>query len=82
MAKAINPSAINPLIVTGGAGAVSDTIYQVNRVLAFVAAAMELAGDHADDILPINGSSNGLSLVLLTCRAAMEYHLGKEGGAT
>ncbi len=79
MAKTINPSVINPLIVTG-TGEVSDTINLVNNVLAFVAAAMENAED-SGDILPIAGSSNGLSLILLTCRSALKYHCDKEGSA-
>lgn len=81
MAKSVDPSAINPLIVAGtGPNAIKDTIHLVNNVLAFVAASMEHV-EEGGDILPITGSSHGLALVLLTCRAALEYHVEQKGGA-
>lgn len=78
MAKNVQPHIINPLIVGFVSGAVPDTIHQVNHVLGFVASVMQELDD-SDGVLQITGAANGLSLVLLTCRAALQFHVD-EGG--
>lgn len=74
----INPSHINPLIVTGP-GEVPDTINLVNNVLSFVAWSMENA-ENEGDICGIDGSSHGVALILQCCQSALKYHF-REGGA-
>jgi hypothetical protein len=81
MAKAINPMVINPLVVDCVQGVPSDTISTVSKVLAFVASAVNAAGDDDAEIFCASGASQGLGLVLLACCAALNYHCDKKGGA-
>jgi hypothetical protein len=81
MAKAINPMVINPLVVDCVHRVPSDTINNVSNVLAFVASAVNAAGDDDAEIFCTSGAGQGLGLILLTCRAALKYHCDKKGGA-
>jgi hypothetical protein len=82
MAKGISPSVINPMIVECGSRPPTDTISLVNDVLAFVASAMDVEDEVAQELFCSCGAAQGLRIILMTCRSALEYHCDKEGGAS
>lgn len=75
--SAIDPATINPLIIVGSP---RDTMLAVSEVLAFLSGAMEAAENSTDIKIPISGGCTGLSRILDTCRAALDFQR-LEGGA-
>lgn len=69
--KHIDPRMQNALIPSGET---DDTILAVSEVLAFLAGAMEMAEHSTDVKIPIDGGCTGLSRILDTCRAALDFH--------
>lgn len=77
----IDPATQNPLIPSGHPG---DTMQAVCEVLSYLSYAAE-AGQQLseEDVMPA-GAAMGLSRILDTCRAALNFHRLKvdaEGGA-
>lgn len=70
----------NPLIPSGE---IDDTLLAVSEVLAFLSGTMEMAEHSSDGHIPIKGGCTGLSRILDTCRAALDFHqiADTEGGA-